>query len=563
MAKVIFFYEGNKEKIYCDINDKMKNIVNKFLAKINKQNEIEKLYMLYHSNYINYDLTFNELANEEDKRKKRIEIIVIKKEAIIKERKQFISKDVICPRCKENTFMDIKNFKINFFGCKNNHNINNIFLNEYEESQKIFLSSIVCDICKKSNKNNTLNNEFFICNTCDNNICPMCKSNHDKKHKIINYDDKNYICKDHNQPIYNFCKTCSKDICIICRESHYMHDIFDLNKILFTKNKRLKMKTKLKNIINKFKNKISLIKEILDRMVYIMDLYFKINEIIINNYNINKKNYHKLQNLNLLYNNNEKLIKELDDIFNKDKLTEILEFSFNNFYNENKEKYIGEMKDGIKEGKGILYYDKNDKYNRYKYEGDFKDDIREGKGILIFKQGEKYEGDWKDDLPDGKGIYNFKDGIRYEGDLKNNVFEGKGKYYFKNGDIYEGEYKENKENGKGVFYYDNGDIYEGYFKDGIENGKGIYYFSEGDKFVGNFINGKEEGKGIYYYINGGKFEGDYKNGEREGIGVMIWKNGYRYEGEWKNSLRDGKGTMYYSNGKIEKGYWKKDEYIGK
>ena len=61
--------------------------------------------------------------------------------------------------------MDIKNFKINFYGCKNNHKINNIFLNEYEETQKNYLSSILCDLCKKSNKNNTINNEFFICNT--------------------------------------------------------------------------------------------------------------------------------------------------------------------------------------------------------------------------------------------------------------------------------------------------------------------------------------------------------------------------------------------------------------
>ena len=48
--------------------------------------------------------------------------------------------------------MDIKNFKINFYGCKNNHKINNIILNEYEETQKTYLSSIICDLCKKSNK---------------------------------------------------------------------------------------------------------------------------------------------------------------------------------------------------------------------------------------------------------------------------------------------------------------------------------------------------------------------------------------------------------------------------
>ena len=40
-------------------------------------------------------------------------------------------------------------------------------------------------------------NEFYICKTCNKNICPLCKSNHDKNHKIINYDDKDYICEKH------------------------------------------------------------------------------------------------------------------------------------------------------------------------------------------------------------------------------------------------------------------------------------------------------------------------------------------------------------------------------
>ena len=43
-------------------------------------------------------------------------------------------------------------------------------------------------------KSNTFNNEFFICNECKMNLCPLCKSAHDKSSFIINYNDKNYIC---------------------------------------------------------------------------------------------------------------------------------------------------------------------------------------------------------------------------------------------------------------------------------------------------------------------------------------------------------------------------------
>ena len=34
-------------------------------------------------------------------------------------------------------------------------------------------------------------------------------------------------------------------------------------------------------------------------------------------------------------------------------MNEIIKFSFDKYYNENGEKYIGEMKNGLKDGKGI------------------------------------------------------------------------------------------------------------------------------------------------------------------------------------------------------------------
>ena len=79
-------------------------------------------------------------------------------------------------------------------------------MDQYEEGQKIDLSKIVCDICKINNKGNTHNNIFYICNTCNKNMCPICKSSHDNNHSIINYDDKNYICKNIMIHLLNFAK---------------------------------------------------------------------------------------------------------------------------------------------------------------------------------------------------------------------------------------------------------------------------------------------------------------------------------------------------------------------
>ena len=61
----------------------------------------------------------------------------------------------------------------------------------------------------------------------------------------------------------------------------------------------------------------------------------------------------------------------------------------------------------------------------------------------IYENGDKYEGDWKNGLKEGKGVYYYKNGNRYEGDYQNDKREGKGIKYYKNGDKYEGDWKNN------------------------------------------------------------------------------------------------------------------------
>ena len=63
----------------------------------------------------------------------------------INENNTIKSKDVICPECKENILMKIKDYRINLYECKNNHTKNNILFDEYENLQKIDISKIKCD----------------------------------------------------------------------------------------------------------------------------------------------------------------------------------------------------------------------------------------------------------------------------------------------------------------------------------------------------------------------------------------------------------------------------------
>ena len=46
MAEAIFNYEGINTTIQCDLNEKMKDIIDKFIIKI--QNKENNLYYLYH-----------------------------------------------------------------------------------------------------------------------------------------------------------------------------------------------------------------------------------------------------------------------------------------------------------------------------------------------------------------------------------------------------------------------------------------------------------------------------------------------------------------------------------
>ena len=48
--------------------------------------------------------------------------------------------------------------------------------------------------------------------------------NHDNSHNIINYNDKNYICRKHNEKFVKYCKECKENICMLCQNEHKNHD---------------------------------------------------------------------------------------------------------------------------------------------------------------------------------------------------------------------------------------------------------------------------------------------------------------------------------------------------
>ena len=111
-------------------------------------------------------------------------------------------------------------------------------------------------------------------------------------------------------------------------------------------------------------------------------------------------------------------IKILDDIID----------SLNNITNENKTN-LDLMKKNINElcnkSDQLNINNKEIKENKGEYIGQIINGLKNGKGIYYFGNGDRYEGEWKNDRYEGKGIYYFKDGRKYEGDWKNDKKEGK------------------------------------------------------------------------------------------------------------------------------------------
>ena len=229
MIKVTFNFEHETIDIQADLEQPMIDVINKYITK--SRLNINNIYFLYNGFFVDKELKVNQIINKVS-RESKIMIILVNlldyenKNQIITEN-FVISKEAICPTCKSNIIIKIKDYKILLLECKNKHRHNNIFLEEYEQTQKIDERQIKCENCKNENrnKNESYNNIFFICLTCKKNLCPVCRTSHEKTHNIINYDHKNYICEKHNNSYISYCKNCLLNTCMICESEHNSHVI--------------------------------------------------------------------------------------------------------------------------------------------------------------------------------------------------------------------------------------------------------------------------------------------------------------------------------------------------
>ena len=391
MAEVIFNYDGNNSSIQCNSNEKMKDIIKRYIIKIGKKKD--DIFFLYGGSQINEELTFEEQANSEDKKRNKISILVFDKidnaeRTNNKNNKLKKSSNIICPECKENIRIYVNNFKITLENCKNMHKIENLLINEFEKSQNIDESQILCQKCK-IDKSQMYNNKFYFCLECQLNLCPLCILQHDKTHNIIDYEKKYFICKLHHEPYNSYCQECKNDICLMCEKGHEGHNIKTYGVIM----PDLKViNNNLKNLRIKIDEYKKYIKEIIEKMNKLNDnleIYYKIYNDIIKNYNIKNRNFILLENMNGINTNMNKSIENLNKIINESNCYKKILYTLNN-YNNIFNKDINSFNEIDKIEKELLKYNELSKEgkNNNNIEKDTKNiEASETSIIKTFKEG--------------------------------------------------------------------------------------------------------------------------------------------------------------------------------
>jgi len=189
-------------------------------------------------------------------------------------------------------------------------------------------------------------------------------------------------------------------------------------------------------------------------------------------------------NWNSVYNFNKELIENFDNL-PKPQTTEVDgDFFISTTINyANGNKYIGELKNGLLNGKGKLTYSNNASYR----EGSFLNGELNGQGKTKYDDGDIYEGNFKNGLRHGSGNYQYHDGGYYNGEWNEGEKHGKGKREFKDGCIYDGDWINGEENGH-AFLDCPTHTYQGEFKNGQKDGKGKAILSDGQILEGYFKN---------------------------------------------------------------------------
>ena len=342
MIEITFNYNG--EDLYYSCNDNKQTIKDIFLN-LKKEVDFDKIVFLYSATPIDINLSVAKIINNHDSNRNKMTILVNDQ----KDENQTVcmihSSDIICPKCGESAKFDISEYKI-ILQCQKGHNKGNIFLDQFEETQQVDISKIICGECKTNNKANSYKNLFYRCSQCRLNLCLTCQKRHQneyKDHNIINYDDKNYICEKHNDKYSSYCFNCKKNICIFCEKEHekYKGHIYkDYVKMLPDMKEAKTNLEELRNKINEFKIILDGLINKLNKIKNTIEYFYKIDKDLfdlLNKKRINNEVLWTFSKINL-----SGIITDINDIIGQKDSNEIFK-NINELYNKMTNKFCEEI----------------------------------------------------------------------------------------------------------------------------------------------------------------------------------------------------------------------------
>ena len=387
MSKVKFSFNGVNTTIQCNSDTKMKDICLKYMVKaqINKK-DVYFTYSGFSGPDFNEELSFYEMANQIDKENNEMNVLVteINNDNDENNKNNFIkSKSIICPECGEKSRIKIKDYFISSYDCKNRHEVKDIKIEDFEKTQLIDLSKIECGKCKNNNKGTAYQNVFYKCLNCKMNLCPLCKSAHDKSHIILNHDDINFFCEQHNERYIKYCNDCKKNFCIQCEDEHKGHKDIYLGYKIFDKEKLEDSLKIFREYIDKLKNDANGIIEKFNKVIENFENLYKIKEDIVNNYEKKNRNYELLHNLEEINNNEKLIIEDINSLIKEENISNKVN-NILNIYHKMTEKKI-EYSDEIR----IIYKNDNNNQGVIKIFG--KNFIKNNNNCKIIYNGKEYD----------------------------------------------------------------------------------------------------------------------------------------------------------------------------
>ena len=160
-----FYINGETITVPCRESEAINEIFPRCESKLQKKLDIQYVNFIYNGGMAQNNIPLTRVINQEDRKRNRLSILVNKND--IDQLDHII---ITCPECNSEADLSWKDYKCKL-RCPNGHFFNNLSVNEYEKTQELELSKIVCNICKKTKFGDDFPENFKRCYKCKINIC--------------------------------------------------------------------------------------------------------------------------------------------------------------------------------------------------------------------------------------------------------------------------------------------------------------------------------------------------------------------------------------------------------